>query len=176
MNTADMQKRAFDAVEKLTPISASQIAACVRTFAGVEAKRRLMTVADILAEKLVDLGVETYGDLRFATCSMYVDECGVKPIDAGRLVAHFAPPEKVEKAATAPRSVVQGVRAKMRFVVANRGIDPAQGRENDVDCDDGYDYEERQQSDVVSVVEGQVRSASQPAVTDGSEKARSECC
>ena len=84
MNTADMQKRAFDAVEKLTPISASQIAACVRTFAGVEAKRRLMTVADILAEKLVDLGVETYGDLRFVTLSEYVDDCDIKPIDASR--------------------------------------------------------------------------------------------
>ena len=56
---------------------------------------------------------------------MYVDECGVKVIDVGRLVAYFAPPENVEKVATAPRGVAQGIRARMRFVAANRVVDPA---------------------------------------------------
>ena len=101
-----------------TPISELAIAALVRNFAIAAGKRRLIDAADIVAQHLVELGVETYGDLRSATYSIYVDECDVKPIDAGRLVAHFTPPEKVEKVVTAPAA--QGVRAEMRFAAANR--------------------------------------------------------
>ena len=115
----------------------------MRNFAIAAGKLRLIDAACTVAERLVELGVETYSDLRSATYSMYVDACGVKPIDAGRLVAHFAPPEKAEKASAAPRDLAQGVRAKIRFVAANRVAetlnrvtgrrDPEQGHKNDVD-------------------------------------------
>ena len=131
MNTADVQKNAFDAVDINTPISELVIAALMRDFANAVGKQRLHDAADKVAERLVEIGVKTYGDLRSTTYSMYVDRCGVKPIDAGRLVAHFAPPEKVEKVAVAPRGVAQGVRAKMRVVVANRVVDPIQGHDDD---------------------------------------------
>ena len=100
---------------------------------------------------------------------MYVDHCGVKPIDAGRLVAHFAPPEKVEKVVVAPRGVAQGVRAKKRFVVANRVVDPVQGHDSDVDRDDSHDCNDRQRSEAIGAVGGEERSASQPAGTGGSQ-------
>ena len=135
-----MHQDAFDTVEKSAPISALQIAALVRDFAIAEVKLHLTTSAGMVAERLVDLGVETCGDLRFVTFSEYVAECGVRPTDARRLVAHFAPPEKVERAANAPRGVAQAVRSRMRFVAANRVIDPAQGLENVVDNDDGQDW------------------------------------
>ena len=135
-SAAGTPKSALGAVEKSTPISASQIAALVRDFAIAEGEVCLTTAAGTVAEKLVDLGVERCGDLRFVTYSEYVDECGVKPIDARRLVARFAPPEKVEKVATAPRGVAQAVRSRMRFVAANRVIDPAQGLENVVQTTD----------------------------------------
>ena len=45
MNTADMRKPVFDAVEKTTPSSASQIAALVRDFAKAEGKLRLETAS-----------------------------------------------------------------------------------------------------------------------------------
>ena len=45
INTAGMQKTAFDTVEKSTAISASQIAAIVRDFAKAENKLRLETAA-----------------------------------------------------------------------------------------------------------------------------------
>ena len=159
MNTADMQRTAFDAVDMTTPISELVIAALIRNFAIAAGKRRLIYATDAVAEHLVELGVVTYGDLRSATYSMYVDECGVKPIDAGRLVAHFAPPEKVEKVVVAPRGVAQGVRAKMRFIAANRVVDPEQGHDDDVHRDDDHDYDERQQSEAVGGVEGEERSA-----------------
>ena len=111
-----MQRAAFDTVDMNAPISESVIAELVRNFAIAVGKQRLVDAADTVAENLVELGVETYSDLRSTTYSMYVDHCGVKPIDAGRLVAHFAQTEKVEKVVVAPRGVAQGVRAKMRVV------------------------------------------------------------
>ena len=93
MDTAGMRKTAFDTVDMNTPISEPVIAELLRNFAVAVGKQRLVDAADKVAESLVELGVETYGDLRSATYQMYVDHCGVKPIDAGRLVAHFAPPE-----------------------------------------------------------------------------------
>ena len=73
MNTADMQKSAFDTVEKSMPISASQIAALVRDFTIAEGKLLLVTSVDMVAEKLMDLGVETCGDLRLVTFSEYAE-------------------------------------------------------------------------------------------------------
>ena len=81
-----MKKRVFDVVEPTTLILSLLIAALVCDFAKAEGKLRLETVADNVAERLVELGVETYGDVRFATCSMYVNNCDVKKIDTGRLV------------------------------------------------------------------------------------------
>ena len=159
MNTADMQRTAFDAVDMTTPISELVIAALIRNFAIAAGKRRLIDAVDAVAQHLVELGVETCGDLRSATYSMYVDDCAVKPIDAGRLVAHFAPPEKVEKVVAAPRGLAQGVCANMQFVAANRVADPDQGLDNDVDRDDGHDYDERQRSEAVGDAEGEERSA-----------------
>ena len=43
----------------------------------------------------------------------------------------------------------------MRFVAANRVIDPAQGLENVIDDDDGRDYDARQRSDAVGAMDGQ---------------------
>ena len=154
MNTTDVQKNSFDAVDMNTPISELVIAALMRNFANTVGKQRLHDAGDKVEERLVEIGVETYGDLRSTTYSMYVDHCGVTPIDAGRLVAHFAPPEKVEKVAVAPRGVAQGVRAKMRIVAANRVVDPVQGHESDVDRDDSHDYDDRQQSEAIGATEG----------------------
>ena len=164
-----MHRAAFDAVDMNAPISESEIAELVHNFAIAVGKQRLVDAADTVAENLVDLGVKTYGDLRSATHSMYVDHCGVKPIDAGRLVAHFASPEKVEKVAVAPRGVAQSVCVKKRFVAANRVVDPGQGHENDADHDDIHDYDDRQRNDGIGAVGGEEQSASQPAGTDGSQ-------
>ena len=165
MNTSDMQKTAFDSVDMRTPISEPVIAELLRDFAIAVGKQRLVDAADKVAESLVDLGIETYGDLRSATYQMYVDHCGVKPIDAGRLVAHFAPPEKVENVAVAPRGVTQGVRAKMRFVATNRVVGPDQGHENDADHVDMHNDEYLQRSEDSGAVGGEERSASQPPGT-----------
>ena len=85
----------------------------VRNFAKAEGKLHLERAADTVAERLVDLGVEIYGDLRFATYPTYGGECGVRPAEVGRLVARFAPPEKVEKVTTALGGVAQAVHARM---------------------------------------------------------------
>ena len=127
MSTADMHRAAIDAVDMTAPITEPVITELVRNFATAVGKRRLVDAVDTVAENLVELGVETYGDLRSATYSMYADHCGVKPIDAGRLVAHLTPPENVEKVVVAPRGVAQGVRAKKRFVAENMVVDPIQG-------------------------------------------------
>ena len=165
MNTVDVQKTAFDAVDMSTPISELVMAALLRNFANAVGKQRLHDAADKVAESLVEIGVETYGHLRSTTYSMYVDHCGVKPIDAGRLVAHFAPPEKVEKVAVAPRGVAQGVRAKMRVAAANKVVGPSQGHDDDANRDDTDQHELRSPSEVIGAVEGEERSASQPAGT-----------
>ena len=169
MSTTDVQKTAFDVVNMNTPISELVIASLLRNFANAVGKQRLHDAADKVAESLVEIGVETYGDLRSTTYSMYVDHCGVKPIDAGRLVAHFAPPERVQKVAVAPRGVAQGVRAKMRVVAANNIVDPSQGHDDDANRDDTDQNELRSRSEVIGAVEGEERSASQPAGTNASQ-------
>ena len=82
MSTADMQRAAFDAVDMTAPITEPVNAKLVRNFATAAGKQRLVDAADTVAENLVELGVETYDDLRSASYAMYVDHCGVKPIDA----------------------------------------------------------------------------------------------
>ena len=77
MRAADMQRAAFDAVDMNAPITGSVIAGLVRNFATAVGRQRLVDAADTVVENLVELGVETYGDLRSATYSMYVDQCGV---------------------------------------------------------------------------------------------------
>ena len=119
----------------------------------------LVDAADAVAENLVELGVETYGDLRSATYTMYVDHCGVKPIDAGRLVAHFAQPKRVEKVVNAPRGVAQSVRARKRVVVATKLMDPFQGHDDDGDRDDSHEYDDQQRSKASCAVGGEERSA-----------------
>ena len=128
MSTADMQRAAFDAVDMNAAITDSAIAELVRKFGTAAGKQRLVDVAATVAEYLVQLGVETYGDLRAATQEIF-QECGLLPVEAARLVAHFAPPEKVEKVAVAPRGVAQSFRAKKGFVAANRVLDPGQGHD-----------------------------------------------
>ena len=44
----------------------------------------------VVALNLDDLGVETFGDMRRVTTAMYVEDCGVRKLDALLLVAHFA--------------------------------------------------------------------------------------
>ena len=82
MPTAYEQKVAFDAVDDATPISADQIAELLRNFAVVSNKPRLAAMVTVIALSLGDIGVETYGDMRRVTSTMYVDECGVKKLDA----------------------------------------------------------------------------------------------
>ena len=67
MSMADMQRAAFDAVDMNAPISGLIIAELVRDFATAVGKQRLVDAADTVAENLVELGVETYDDLRSAT-------------------------------------------------------------------------------------------------------------
>ena len=86
MSTVDMQRAACDAVDMTTPITEPVIAELVRDFATAVGKRHRVDAADTVAENLVELGVETYGDLRSATYSMYVDHCGVKPIVANSIL------------------------------------------------------------------------------------------
>ena len=120
MDTVDALKQAFDSVDMRTPITEPVIAELLRNFAVAVGKQRLAEEATEIAGSLVDVGVDTHGDLRMMTCQVYVDYCGVKPIDAVRLVAHFARPEKAEKVVTAPRGVAQSVRARRRFMAAFR--------------------------------------------------------
>ena len=120
MDTEDKLKAAFDGVDMRTPITEPVIAELLRNFAVAIGKVRLADEATEIAANLVDVGVDTYGDLRMMTCQVYVDYCGVKPMDAVRLVAHFAQPEKAEKVANAPRGVAKSVRTRTRFVVVNR--------------------------------------------------------
>ena len=173
MDTSDKQKTAFDTVDMRTPITGTVIAELLRDFAIAVGKQRLQDAAATVAESLVDIGVEMYSDLRAVTYAMYVDHCGVKPIDAGRLVAHFAPPEKVEKVTVAPRRVSPGVRARMRVITANRVVDPIQGDDDDADRDDIDRKELRSRSDDVGAVEGELRSGSQPAGTTASQGEKS---
>ena len=107
MDTVDALKEAFDSVDMRTPITGTVIADLLRHFAISAGKQRIGDAAAKFAESLIDIGVETYGDLRMTTYPMYVDYCDVKPVDAQRLVAHFAQPEKAEKVVTAPRGVAR---------------------------------------------------------------------
>ena len=69
-------------MDDATSISADQIAELVRNFAVVSNKPRLAAMVTVIALSLEDIGVETYGDMRRVTSTMYVDECGVKKLDA----------------------------------------------------------------------------------------------
>ena len=96
MAAAYEQKLAFDAVEDATPISVEQVAELLRNFAKVCNKPRLEAMAMVVASSLDALGVETFGDMRQVTSTMYVEDCGVKKLDAQILVAHFARQVTVE--------------------------------------------------------------------------------
>ena len=102
MATAYEQKVAFDAVEDATPISVEQVAELLRNFAKVCNKPRLEAMAMVVASDLDALGVETFGDMRQVTSTMYVDDCGVRKLDAQLLVAHFARQVTVEMRGDAP--------------------------------------------------------------------------
>ena len=82
MAIAYEHKAAFDAVEDATPISVEQIAELLRNFAKVCNKPRLGAMAMVVASCLDGLGVETFGDMRQVTSAMYVDDCGVRKLDA----------------------------------------------------------------------------------------------
>ena len=114
MTIAYEQKVAFDAVDDATPISAEQIAELLRNFAVVSNKPRLAAMVTVIALSLEDIGVETYGDMRRVTSTMYVEECGVKKLDAQRLVEQFTRQVTVEAHGDAPEI---GVRVTQPGVV-----------------------------------------------------------
>ena len=64
MDTVDTQKDAFGGVDMRTPIEESVIADLLRNFAVAAGKKRLGDAAAMIAKSLVDIGVETYADLR----------------------------------------------------------------------------------------------------------------
>ena len=108
MAAAYEHKAAFDVVEDATPISVEQIAELLRNFAKVCNKPRLEAMAMVVASSLDALGVETFGDMRQVTSTMYVEDCGVKKLDAQILVAHFARQVTVEVRVDAPEDGDKG--------------------------------------------------------------------
>ena len=102
MPTAYEQKVAFNVVDDATPISADQIAELARNFAVVSNKQRLAAMVTVIALSLDDLGVETYGNMRRVTTKRHVEDCGVKKLDAQRLVEHFTRQVTVETHGDAP--------------------------------------------------------------------------
>ena len=169
MDTEDKQKPLFEGVDMRTPITEPEIAELLRNFAVAVGKNRLAEEATAIAASLVDVGVDTYGDLRMMTCQVYVDYCGVKPMDAVRLVAHFAQPEKAEKVANAPRGVAKSVRTRTKFVVVNRETGPGDCHDDDVGHRDGHTEDVQDTSEVSGAVGGEVMSASQLLRTDASQ-------
>ena len=59
-------------------------------------------MAMVVASSLDGLGVETFGDMRQVTSAMYVEDCGVRKLDAPLLVAHFVRQVTVEMRGDAP--------------------------------------------------------------------------
>ena len=169
MDTEDKQKPLFEGVDMRTPITEPEIAELLRNFAVAVGKNRLAEEATAIAASLVDVGVDTYGDLRMMTCQVYVDYCGVKPMDAVRLVAHFAQPEKAEKVASAPRGVAKSVRTRTKFVVVNRETGPGDCHDDDVGHHDGHTEDVQDTSEVSGAVGGEVMSDSQLLRTDASQ-------
>ena len=169
MDTEDKQKAVFNGVDMRTPITEPVIAELLRNFAVAIGKHRLADEATEIAASLVDVGVDTYGDLRMMTCQVYVDYCGVKPMDAVRLVAHFGQPEKAEKVADAPRGVAKSVRTRTRFVVVNRETGPDDCRDDDGRHHDGHTEDVQDTSEVSGAVDGEVTSGSQLLRTGASQ-------
>ena len=99
---AAANKAVFDAVDGDSPISAEQVAVLLRNFARLSNKPRLEAMAHDIALCMVDLGVETFGDMRCMTTSMYVEDCGARKLDAQLLVAHFGRQETTEERGDAP--------------------------------------------------------------------------
>ena len=65
-------------------------------------------MAMVVASCLDGLGVETFGDMRQVTSAMYVEDCGVRKLDAQLLVAHFARQVTVEMRGDAPEGGAKG--------------------------------------------------------------------
>ena len=97
MSAAAANKAVFDAVDSEEPITAEQIAVLLRNFARLSNKPRLEAMANDIALSMVNLGVETFGDMRCMTTSMYVEDCGARKLDAQLLVAHFGRRETAEE-------------------------------------------------------------------------------
>ena len=68
MDTEDKLKPVFEGVDMRTPITEPEIAELLRNFAVAIGKHRLADEATKIAASLVDVGVDTYGDLRMMSC------------------------------------------------------------------------------------------------------------
>ena len=147
-------KQVLDTVKDDTPISVDQTVALLRHFAMVSNKPRLAAMVTVVALSLDNLGVETYADMRRVTTAMYIEDCGVRKLDAQLLVAHFSRRETVELCGDAPEGgatmtqhdvVNLGPEGAGRLTAndatshAGSGVDPSEDRTLEDDRGDIYD-------------------------------------
>ena len=143
MTTAYEQKVAFDTVDDATPISAEQIAELLRNFAVVSNTPRLAAIVTVIASSLDDLGVETYGDMRRVTTTMYVEDCGVKKFDAQRSVEHFTRQVTVDAHGDVPEVGAPVTRSEFANLAPEGVVEATDGAENspvDSGIDPGEDW------------------------------------
>ena len=153
MSAVPASKAVFDAVDSEEPITAEQIAVLLRNFARLSNKPRLAAMVDDIALSMGDLGVETFGDMRCTTTSMYVEDCGARKLDAQLLVAHFGRPETVEVRGDVPEGgaretqhdaadlgpeVAENTTANNDTSPVGGGVSPGEDRTLEDDDDDLY--------------------------------------